>query len=785
MIKRLNSGSEKFIERAIFNYRPALLLVFLVLTIFLGYRATLVRPDTDLEKMVPQQHPFILNAHKLLALADSVNGKNEIDIRIAVGVQDGDIFTAEYMNTLKKISDEVSLLPGVDTGALRSLWTAAIRWDAVTTEGFEGGPVIDSSKYDGSTPSLDLIRNNILKSRYIGSYVSNDFKATMVTLSVIKTNPVTGQILDIQDFSHSVENIRAKYQTDNLRLYIIGDVKKFADLTDGFLSIGIFFTIALLITAGMLYYYSRCYKSTFTTLMCSVVAVIWQLGTLNLLGYDIGVFSVLVPFLVFAIGISHGVQIINSIAHEASKGENRFDSAKITFGYLVRPGLLALLSDGIGFATLLIIDIVVIKELAIAASVGVAIIIFTNLVLLPVLMSYFGVTKTCIGHVQQKKNSTPVIFEWVANFSELKVASVSIVVALLATIAGLYYAQDLKIGDLDKGAPELRHDSRYNLDNDYITTHFSTSTDLMVVFVKTEPGQASSFKTIDLLNRFESLLQNTPGVQSVSSSASLTKFLRFANNEGNLKFMAIPRRSKTLWAYCFGAEYDTNNSLTSVNIELSDHKEVTLQQVVIVIEKFALDNNDQDITFSLGYGNGAYEAATNQVISKSQNRMMLFVYGVVSLMCLFTFRSFRAMVCVILPLMLTSVLCQALMAKFEIGIKVGTLPVIALGVGIGVDYGIYIFSRLESFLKLGFSLRDAYLETLMTTGQAVCFTGLTLAIGVGTWIFSPIKFQADMGILLTFMFLWNMIGALLLVPALACFLIKPENYKRQNDEVPL
>jgi len=136
-----------------------------------------------------------------------------------------------------------------------------------------------------------------------------------------------------------------------------------------------------------------------------------------------------------------------------------------------------------------------------------------------------------------------------------------------------------------------------------------------------------------------------------------------------------------------------------------------------------------------------------------------------------------ATICIILPLTLTSVLCQALMTYLGIGIKVATLPVIALGVGIGVDYGIYIFSKLDGYLKAGDNLHDAYFKTLQGTGKAVAFTGATLAIGVATWALSPIKFQADMGILLTFMFLWNMLGALVLLPALACFLHKPKQIK--------
>ena len=132
--------------------------------------------------------------------------------------------------------------------------------------------------------------------------------------------------------------------------------------------------------------------------------------------------------------------------------------------------------------------------------------------------------------------------------------------------------------------------------------------------------------------------------------------------------------------------------------------------------------------------------------------------------------------CIILPLGLVSLLGYALMTMLEIGLKVNTLPVVALGVGVGVDYGIYIFSRLESILKEGKSIREAYAETLSVTGNGVVITGVTLAIGVGTWIFSPLQFQADMGILLTFLFLVNMLGAVLLLPALAAWLlpVKPE-----------
>jgi predicted RND superfamily exporter protein len=151
--------------------------------------------------------------------------------------------------------------------------------------------------------------------------------------------------------------------------------------------------------------------------------------------------------------------------------------------------------------------------------------------------------------------------------------------------------------------------------------------------------------------------------------------------------------------------------------------------------------------------------------------MLYWVYGVVILLCLITFRSWRAVVCAILPLMLTSLLCQALMVWLDIGVKVATLPVIALGVGIGVDYALYVMSIVLARHKQGEDLTTAYYGALLSTGKVVMLTGATLAAGVATWILSPIKFQADMGILLAFMFLWNMVGALVLLPALASFLL--------------
>jgi predicted RND superfamily exporter protein len=760
------------LTRAIFRSRPLILFVSILLTLFLGYRASFVEPDTRLERLVPNSHEFVVNGREIMKNEPNSGGSI---IRIAVASKNTSVFDFGYLSNLQQISDELSLLDGVDTAGLNSLWAPSMLWFGITPEGFDSGPVIDNATFANTQTSMAQIRTNVLRAGIVGSYVSNDFKASIIDFQVLPLNPKTRQPLDYNAFAAELERVRAKYQSDDLTIHIIGDVKKVADLVEGFDQIALFFLGAIMITTVLLFNYSRCLKSTLAPLACSLIAVVWQLGILNLLGYDLGVFSVLVPFLVFAIAVSHGVQVINGVAHEVGKGRDRTDAARVTFHLLHKAGLLALLSDGIGFAMLFVIDIGAIQDLALVASIGVALVIITNLLLLPVIMSYIGVTQRCIEHAQYKLDQKKVIWDTLVHFIEPRVARRTMVVTLFLAAAGFYYGLDLKTGDLDKGAPELRADSRYNMDNNYITSNFTTSTDLMTVFASTPMDACETYKVIDLVDRLGWKLQNTPGVKSVSSPASAAKMNRYLGNEGNLRLMALPRNervlsraiSKTGMATTGGGGVCDKQKLT---LELTDHKQETLLAITSVVRQFAAANDDADIWFRLGDGNGTFEAATNEVIDAAQYKILAYVYGVVALMCLLMFRSIRAVLCILLPLALTSILCQALMAKLGIGVKVATLPVIALGVGIGVDYGIYIFSRLDSYLKLGHPMKVAYLETLKTTGKAVSFTGMTLAIGVATWIFSPIKFQADMGILLTFMFLWNMLGALTLLPALVALL---------------
>jgi len=768
-------GSGTMIERLIFSNRPVILALFLLLTVFLAFNASQIRPDASFERLIPLEHPFIINM--LDNREDLGNLGNSI--RIAVSVKNGDIFNKAYMQTLSEITDELFYLPGVDRSALKSLWTPSVRWIEVTEDGFRGGAVIPDG-YDGSETSLEGLRQNILKSGQVGRLVADDFKSTIVFASLFETNPETGEPLDYKQLSLELEEkIRNKYRekNPNVDIHIIGFAKKIGDLIEGIGAILIFALVTMGLTLTFLFAYSRCLVGTLVPVLTSTIAVIWQLGILNLLGYGVDPYSVLVPFLVFAIGISHGVQIVNQLALEQAQGFNPVMSARLAFRFLARPGILALVSDAIGFLTLLFIEIDVIKDLAVAAGVGVAVIIVTNLILHPVIMSYIGLSKGGLKHAKKVEMHGDKKWRVLSFMAHPSIAPISILIAILGCGIGIYYQKDLKIGDLDKGAPELRADSRYNLDNDYIISNYSTSADVMVVMIKTPAERCSSYEVMDVMDRMQWRLENTEGVESTASLVTVSRLVTKALNEGSFKWFELSRSESIINSSIQRAPAGMVNSdcsMTPMIVYLKDHQADTLDRVVDTLKELIDEYPSENYTVLLAAGNAGVEAATNQVISKAKDVMLISVYAVVSILCFVTFRSFAAVICIVTPLALTSILCEALMAQLGIGIKVATLPVIALGVGIGVDYGIYIFSMLETKLKEGLPLQEAYFQTLRTTGKAVSFTGITLGIGVCTWIFSPIKFQADMGVLLFFMFIWNMVGSMWLLPALARFLIRPD-----------
>nr|WP_233809920.1 MMPL family transporter [Paraburkholderia sp. HP33-1] len=775
------------------------MLLCVLITGVLGWRASHLTVNASFERMIPQSHEFIRNYN---TYKSDLGGMGNA-LRIVVENRNGDIYDPAYLDVVRQITDKVTVMPGVDRAWVRSLWMPGVRWNAITEDGMAGGAVMPS-QFDGSPQKMEQFRLNVSRAGLTGDLISLDNRSSMIYVPLLDTIPETGKPLDYPALAKRLDNeIRVLERTPDSKgrplkvtVRIVGFAQLVGDMIKGLGQVATFFLAAAFVAAAVVYVYTRCLRSTALLLFTALLSVVWLLGLMQLLGYEIDPYSILVPFLVFAIGLSHGAQKMNGIMQDIGRGVHKYVAARYTFRRLFLAGLTALLANVFGFAVLLVIDIPVIRDMAITTSIGVSVLIFTALVLVPVLLSYLGVgrkaaARATAAHGRSNRESNGALVRFLVKCTTPRRAWILIIIALGLGMDAVGVRSRLQVGDLDPGAPELRADSRYNRDVAFLASNFGRSTDQFVVFVKSPPGECGKFESLVQMERLGAQLEEVPGVQATQSLADKVRYYTLVPGEGNPKWMSLsrdPRITET-----GASEMAANNpdiadfrcEMASVVAYLSDHRAPTLTRVVQKVKEFAAQNNTAQRQFLLAGGSAGIEAATNQVVEKASVTVLLLLYSSVIVLCAIAFRSWRAVLVALIPLVITSLLCEALMVLLGIGVKVATLPVIALGVGAGVDYALYLLSVQLTLQRRGASLTDAYRGALMFTGKVVALVGFTLAAGVVTWVFSPLKFQADMGILLTFMFLWNMVGALVLIPALSHVLLRGESRKaRAGNAAP-
>ena len=769
------------IERLLFARRPLVLAVFVLATLAMGWLASGLRVDAGFTKLVPVKHEYM---RTFLEYREEFGGADRV--LIAVMARDGDMFTPGFFAALRKVTDEMFFLPGVDRAQVFSILTPNVRYIEVVEDGIAAGNVLPLD-FEPTEAGFARVRENIIKAGIVGRLVANDFTGAIVAAKLQEFHPNSGERLDYIEVADELERIRREASADaavdvHVDLHIIGFAKMVGDIADGAIRVMAFFGLAFLITALFVYAYTRSVRLTAPPLACSLIAVVWQLGGLTALGFGVDPMSILVPFLVFAIGVSHGVQMVSSVRAEVADGATGLDAARASFRRLLLPGTVALASDSAGFITISHIEVQVIREIAVTASLGVAAIILTNLALLPVLLSYVELDEEHRRAARSRDGLLRPVWMRIARLAHRRPAAAVIVVAAVLLAVGWDYARQVQVGDEHQGVPELRADSVYNLDSSVITDRFEIGVDVLTVISETVTEGCIDYEVMRTLDDFEWRLRNVDGVQSVLGLAGVARTINASWNEGSLKWRTLPRNHYMLVQAVSPVPTSSgllnlDCSVMPVSIFTTDHKAETIERVVDAVKEFDAANTNERITFRLASGNVGVMAATNEEVEASQFPILAYVYVAVIALCLVSFRSVAATACIVVPLAVVSLLAYALMALLEIGLKVSTLPVVALGVGIGVDYGIYIYGRLRTHLAEGLDFAAAYERALATSGAGVVLTGLTLAAGVATWTVAPLKFQADMGTVLTFMFLVNMVGAVVLLPALGAWLFRPGKAK--------
>ena len=882
------------IENWFFKFRLPVLAAFVLITIVMAYFAVQIRMDAGFAKQLPNSHSFVKTYYEY---QDDLSGTNSITV--ALRTTEGDIFTKEYLSNLFNLNNTIRYLPGVNQGSMQSLWTPNIRVMRVTEEGFESSEVIPGTVIpENLTPEIiENIKERILTGGHVGSIVANDFTSSLIKVELTEYNPKTGEKLDYLKLGQEIETIREQYEIGEYRVEITGFAKMISDIANEAYNVVIFFGLAFFLTVLAVYWYSRSWTLTFLPLICSLTSLIWQFGMLKILGFGLDPLAILVPFLVFAIGVSHGIQQVNQITKEVIEGQTAEYAARASFSRLLVPGSMALVTDLVGFGTLILLPIGMIQELGITASIGVAFKIVTNLIMLPLAASYARYNESFATRAQSAISYRQNLMGFFGKLARPREAVITLSVSAVLFIGAVYLASERHVGDLHAGAPELRPEARFNQDINEITKRYNVTTDVLVVITEASftggVNPCRSTYVMDAQNNLHWYLENIPGVSKVISLSSIAKRALSGYAEGNLKWSYLPRNEQALGFATSVVDPSTGLineqcSIMPIYVFTEDHKATTLNTVISSIEEYneKFRELDDTITFKtliakpaegtdvipavdslggeetniedllninnpkiftddeftdFGYENGfntrnimlgpglinyyrdidsfddnvnymvrdikqseisfkeffnnnpefesiifesdeiknrlasgsvGIQYATNEVIEKGELPMMIIVYIVIFILVFVTYLDWRATICCTVPLTFATMLGYAFMDLAQIGLKVSTLPVMVLAVGVGVDYAFYIYNRTQTRLKEGMNITEAFEHTFANTGAAVVFTAITLAIGVSTWSFSALKFQADMGSLLTFMFLINMVCAMTTLPALAVILDK-------------
>jgi hypothetical protein len=773
------------LERWLFGHRGTVLIGLLIFTAAMAVAATGLHMDAGYQKQMPLGHPYTRTIAQYRG--ELFEGNR---LTVVVRARQGNLWTAEGLARLYAVTEAVRFLPHVDRQSVQSLWTPSAQVYEITEDGFRAEPLIASTVTpDHLTPGIIAdIERSTSQGGFVGSLVSRDQGAAMIIAELAEFE-AQGRKIDYVAFNHEIEaKIRAPFEDTQFEIQIIGFAKQIGDIADGAGNVLYLCAVAILLTMLAVYWYCRSLRFTVLPIACSLTSLIWQFGTLTLLGFGLDPLAILVPFLVFAIGVSHGVQQINFIIRELAAGKTMPEAARASFSGLLVPGTLALVTALVSFLTLLLIPIPMIRELAITASLGVGYKIVTNLIMLPLAASFLRVTASYGEQALRKRIRLAPWLKILSRVAEPRVAPVIVAIGALLLVVAVWQSRDRVIGSLQPGADELAPQSRYNQAAVSIAGNFDIGLDWLTVVVEAPPGACQNPALGKYVDDLTAATEHAPGVTSAASYSEMLKTYNEGYNEGNPKMFVVPidavnytslteeiRRSR--------GYVSSDCRMAALHLYLTDHRARTIAGVIRTVEDFARRHAEPGFTVRLAAGNAGAAAAINDEVEKSELPMMLYVYGAIITLVFLVYRDLRATLSCCLPLTVGTYVGYWFMKILGIGLTVATLPVMVLAVGIGVDYAFYIYNRLQLHLSRGEGIVPALEKAIQEVGTATIFTAVTLSAGVASWSFSALRFQADMGKLLSIMFLVNLVMAMTVLPALAVVLERMFPRRRRTPGV--
>ncbi|MBU0604258.1 MAG: MMPL family transporter [Gammaproteobacteria bacterium] len=746
--------------------RKWVVLAVALMTAVMAYLATHVEVKTVFSDLLPKDHPYVAVNQKFKS---TFGGSNMVSIMVET--ENGDIFNRKVLEKVQNLTIGLQQVDSVDTYQIISIASKKIKEVRASTEGVESRPIMWPA-LPKDAAAMAVLKEAVLNNPLIyGPYVSTDLKATLITADFIDGD------IDYSKAFSQIMGLVKEASGDGVLVRVVGEpvlygwVNFYLDET-----IQIFFAaIASLVVILMLI--TRTWHGTVLPLLAGVVSAIWALGAAKLMGFHLDPLVIVVAFLITAQAISNSVQLISryddEIAHGATtSGAAAAASAKNLF----KPSMLAIVADAGCVLVVALTPIPMLEKISYIGTVWIFSIFVSALILTPVMLSWFSPRQ----HFVHPLNIRPVlegILRVCAGVVTTRWRYVVLGIAFLVFLVSGWYAFNLKVGDANPGSPILWPDSSYNRDASDINRQFQGSDRMFVVVAGKEKGALREPEVLQSMANFQRYMEAQPEVGGSISLADILPQVRRVLREGNPMYQELGNdaneNGELTYMFVSGsdpgdmdryADADAKNG--AVTLFFRDHQGETIRTAVARVRDYVDQNPMDKAEYLLAGGLVGVLAAVNEVILAGQIEAIALALLVLVVCCTVTYRSTVAGVFFMIPVMLSNTITFSYMALNDIGMNINTLPVVALGIGLGVDYTFYIVDGIREELHHSSNVEKAIVKALGSAGRGVLVTALTLITSVGLWSFSSLRLQADMGLLIALWLFISAFSALFIMPAI-------------------
>jgi len=760
------------LARTIIHLRIYVILLGIIISLFFINVLKDIKIETHLEDFLPQKHPFIKVQHKLTEIFGGLN-----QVSIALETKRGDIFNKDFLEKIIFLTDELYLLENVNPSRVISLASRHIKHVTANEEGFFVERLLREVP---SEDKIEELKERILNNPNIyGKIVSKDLKSTLIQVDFF-SSASTSYIFN------TLMKLKKKYEDENTKIYIAG-----RPILEGWLNFYLpqmfkILIISFLVIGVILYLTFRSKRGVILPLLDSSMATIWGMGAMKLLGLRLDPSTILVPFIVLSLGISHSVHTLKRYYEEMKNPKMKSKHAIVnTMAHLFIPGLASCLTDGFGFLSLLLVPLPTIKSMALASGLGILANFLTSFMFTPALLSFMKRPKVLEIEKEERHKWVDNSLKQLSIFSlDKRAGTIVVSIFIILCLFSFLGIGKITVGENTSGTSYLYPESPFNKAERFINKNFG-GTNTYYILVESEDSllKVSKLKAIEELQDF--ILKNVSSCGSASSFVDAIKALNMFMFGGKRSYFKLPLQDNVVYQYWFlytmsgfPSDYDhlisRDKHFANIKFDFKDHKASTVEEAVRKTEEFLKTHKFKDIKFSYAGGDIGISFAVNEIIKKTILPNILFISFLIFLYVSFVYKSFTSAGILLIPLLISNLIVFSLFGFLKTSLTTETLPLASLSEGLGINYGIYILSRLyEEMKKKKKTYRKILYDTLTSSGKAVFFSGVIVSLGIFVWIFSPIRFQAHLGINLCLALILNMLISLIMIPVMVWW-IKPK-----------